>query len=198
MAGGADPRSGAPPPRRGDGASAGVFALGGAVPALDPTAWVAPGAVLVGRVRLDARASVWFGAVLRGDDEAIVVGEAANVQDGVIVHADPGRPVSVGTRASVGHQAVLHGCGIGAGSLVGIGARVLNGARVGAGTIVGAGAVVPPGMVCPEGVLVLGVPARVVRPLRDEERAAILEVADRYVARCARYREGLCPPGSAA
>ncbi len=177
------------------GGAGGIYALGSAEPRLDPSAYVAPGAVVVGSVTLAPGASVWFAAVVRADDERIEIGEGTNVQDGAVLHADPGFPVLLGPRTSVGHHAVVHGATVGSGCLIGIGARVLNGARIGSGSIVGAGAVVTEGTLVPEGVLLLGVPARVARSLGDAERAAVLATAERYVARAGRYRSqhGLRP-----
>jgi carbonic anhydrase/acetyltransferase-like protein (isoleucine patch superfamily) len=168
-----------------------VYALGATAPRIDPTAYVAPGAVVVGSAVLAAAASVWFGAIVRADDERVEIGEGTNVQDGAVLHADPGFPVVLGARTSVGHHAVVHGAFVGDACLVGIGARVLNGARIGAGSIVGAGAVVTPGCLVPDLVLVLGVPARVVRPLGEEERERVRATAERYIARAARYRAEL-------
>ncbi len=168
-----------------------AFALDGVRPEVDPEAWVAPDAVLIGRVRLCARASVWFGAVLRGDNEPIEVGEESNVQDGCVLHTDPGFPLTLGPRVTVGHLAMLHGCSVGEGSLIGIGAVVLNGARIGRGCLIGAKALVPEGREIPDHSLVLGIPGRVVRTLTREEREGLLRNAQTYVARSARYRTGL-------
>jgi len=146
-------------------------AYGDLEPRLAPTAWVAPGAVVVGDVELGADSSVWYGAVVRGDVERITIGARSNVQDGAVVHVTRDRfPTHVGDEVTVGHRAVVHGCVVGDGALVGIGAIVLDGARVGEGALIGAGAVVPPGCeVEPYGVAV-GIPARVVRHLDEEER----------------------------
>jgi carbonic anhydrase/acetyltransferase-like protein (isoleucine patch superfamily) len=145
--------------------------LDGRVPSVHETAWVAPGAVVVGAVSLGRDASVWYGAVLRGDEERIVVGEGCNVQDGCVLHADPGSPCVLEDGVSLGHRAVVHGAHVGAGALIGMGAIVLNGARVGPGALVAAGAVVLPGTDVPPGVLVAGVPAKVRREVTDDERA---------------------------
>jgi len=168
-----------------------TLALDHVRPEVDPEAWVAPDAVLIGRVRLLARASVWFRAVLRGDNEPIEVGEESNVQDGCVLHTDPGFPLTLGPRVTVGHLAMLHGCTVGEGSLIGIGAVVLNGARIGRGCLIGAKALVPEGREIPDHSLVLGIPGRVVRTLTPEERESLLENARTYVARSARYRTGL-------
>ncbi|MGZ4649429.1 MAG: gamma carbonic anhydrase family protein [Kineosporiaceae bacterium] len=149
-------------------------------PTLGEGAWVAPGAVLAGAVTLAADTSVWYGAVVRADTETITIGARTNLQDGVVVHADPGYPVTVGTGASVGHRAVLHGCTIGDDVLVGMGAVVLNAARIGSGSLIAAGSVVLEGTDVPPGSLVAGVPGRVRRELTEEERAAVRRNAQAY------------------
>ncbi|MGW4467744.1 gamma carbonic anhydrase family protein [Micromonospora sp. NPDC004704] len=152
-------------------------------PEIDPTAWVAPGSAVIGSVHLAPDASVWYGSVLRGDTEQITIGAGSNIQDGCVVHADPGFPTIVGTGVSVGHRAVLHGCVVEDGALVGMGAVVLNGARIGVGSLVAAGAVVLAGTVVPPGSLVAGVPAKVRRSLTDPERADLRRTAEQYVER---------------
>lgn len=163
-------------------------AWGGLVPSVDPSAWVADDATLVGATTIGAQASVWYTVVVRADGDAITVGPRSNVQDGCVLHTDAGLPLTIGSGVSVGHRAVLHGCTIEDDVLVGMGAVVLNGAVIGAGSLVAAGAVVLEGTVVPPGSLVAGVPAKVRRPLRDEELAGIRENADGYVARAAAYR----------
>ncbi len=170
-----------------------VFGLDGVSPEIDPEAWVAPGAVLVGRIVLAAGASVWFNAVLRGDNEPIEIGEGSNAQDGSVLHTDLGAPLVVGAGCTVGHMAILHGCRIGDGSLIGMGATVLNHAVIGARVLIGAGALVTEGKVIPEGVLVMGRPGRVVRDLTEEEIAGLARSAAGYRANAARYRSGLRP-----
>ena len=150
-----------------------IAGVGGVTPDVDATAFTAPTSVLLGRVSLAAHASVWYGAVLRGDVDAISIGPESNIQDNCTVHVDPGFPVTVGARVSVGHNAVLHGCTVEDEVLVGMGATVLNGARIGAGSLVAAQALVPQGMEVPPGSLVAGVPARVRRELTEEEREGI-------------------------
>ncbi len=145
------------------------IALGDHTPLVDEGAWVAPNASLVGDVQLAAGASVWYGAVVRGDGAPIRIGNGSNIQDNCVVHVDPGFPVSVGAGVSVGHGAVLHGCTIGDDVLVGMHATVLNGARVGAGSLIAAGALVTEGADIPEGSLVAGVPGKVRRPLTSDE-----------------------------
>jgi carbonic anhydrase/acetyltransferase-like protein (isoleucine patch superfamily) len=147
--------------------------LGEHAPKIHPEAWVAPGAVVVGQVTLGRAANVWYGCVLRGEDEEIVVGEECNIQDLSCLHADPGEPAVLEDRVSLGHKAMVHGAYVEAGSLIGIGAIVLGGARIGAGTLVAAGAVVGPGKTIPSGVLVAGVPGKVVRELTDDDRAVL-------------------------
>ena len=145
--------------------------------------YVHESAVVIGNVTLGHDASVWPTAVLRGDVDAIVIGDETNVQDGAVVHVDPGFPVRVGNRVTIGHRAVIHGCTIEDDCLIGIGAIVLNGAVIGTGSMVGAGAVVRENMIVPPGSLVLGVPAKVVRPVNDEQRDRIAHGAKAYVKR---------------
>jgi carbonic anhydrase/acetyltransferase-like protein (isoleucine patch superfamily) len=158
-----------------------IRALSGHVPAIAPDAFVHEAAEVIGRVRVAARASVWPGAVLRGDGDRIEVGEESNVQDGAVLHADPGWPCVVGSRVSIGHLACVHGCTIEDEVLVGIGAVILNGARVGRGSVVGAGSVIAEGVRVPPGSLVLGVPGRVARPATEGQRERLLRTAARYV-----------------
>ncbi|MFJ9867006.1 gamma carbonic anhydrase family protein [Streptomyces sp. NPDC101165] len=150
-----------------------IVGIGGKEPRLDADVFVAPTASVVGDVTLHTGASVWYGAVLRGDVERITVGAQANVQDNVTLHADPGFPVSVGERVSIGHNAVVHGATVEDDCLIGMGATVLNGAVIGAGSLVAAQALVPQGMVVPPGSLVAGVPAKVRRTLSEEERQGV-------------------------
>ena len=159
-----------------------VVPIDGRHPAVHDEAWVAPTAVLVGAVELGAQASVWYGTVVRADTETITIGARTNLQDGVVVHADPGVPVTVGGGVSVGHRAVLHGCTIGDDVLVGMGAVVLNGARIGAGSLIAAGTVVLEGAEIPPGSLVAGLPGKVRRELTDAEREAITRNARDYCA----------------
>ncbi|MEV6051838.1 gamma carbonic anhydrase family protein [Streptomyces sp. NPDC052107] len=150
-----------------------IVGIGDKEPQVDPEAFVAPTASVIGDVTLHAGASVWYGAVVRGDVEKITVGAQANVQDNVTLHADPGFPVSVGERVSIGHNAVVHGATVEDDCLIGMGATVLNGAVIGAGSLVAAQALVPQGMVVPPGSLVAGVPAKVRRELTEEERQGV-------------------------
>jgi carbonic anhydrase/acetyltransferase-like protein (isoleucine patch superfamily) len=174
-----------------------IHSIGGRVPDISPEAWVAPSADVIGSVRLAAGASVWFNAVLRGDNDWIEIGEGSNVQDGSVLHTDPGIPLVVGAGVTIGHKALLHACTIGAGSLVGNGAIVLDGAVIGRGCVVAAGALVPPGRVIPDGVVVMGSPAQVARGLKEEDRLRILRGAEVYRDRSTLYRTALkpFPPG---
>ena len=168
-----------------------LIELDGIVPEADrDDCWVAPTAVLIGDVRLETDASVWWGAVLRGDNEPITVGRASNVQDGCVLHTDPGFPLLIGPEVTVGHLAVLHGCTIGEGSLVGIGAAVLNGAVVGRNCLIAAKALVGEGRRIPDNSLVMGVPGKVVGEVRPEQAERIRAGTAVYVRRWQRYRAG--------
>ncbi|MBB5918199.1 carbonic anhydrase/acetyltransferase-like protein (isoleucine patch superfamily) [Nocardia transvalensis] len=147
--------------------------LGEHEPEVHESAWIAPNATVIGRVRLAAEVSIWYSAVVRGDMEDISVGAGSNIQDGCVLHADPGFPLTVGTGVSVGHNAILHGCTIGADVLVGMGATVLNGAVIGAGSLIAANALIPEGAEIPPGSLVAGVPGKVRRELGEAERDRI-------------------------
>jgi carbonic anhydrase/acetyltransferase-like protein (isoleucine patch superfamily) len=157
-------------------------------PQVPASAWVHASATVVGDVTLGEQASVWPGAVLRGDRDAIVVGAETNIQDGAVLHCDPGLPLRIGARVTVGHRAVLHGCTVEDGALIGIGAIVLNGAVVGAGSLVAAGAVVGEGMEIPSHSLVVGVPAKVLRPLSDAQRERVRGGYATYVSLKELYR----------
>ncbi len=156
-------------------------------PRIAPDAYIAPNATLIGDVTVEAGASVWFGAVLRGDDEAIVVGAGSNVQDNAVVHADEGFPTVIGAGVTVGHGAIVHGARIGDGALIGMGATLLNGAAIGAESIVGANALVGEGKAFGPRALVLGVPARAVRDLDEGAVAGLRASARHYVERAKRY-----------
>jgi carbonic anhydrase/acetyltransferase-like protein (isoleucine patch superfamily) len=170
-----------------------IYALDGVRPEFpeDGRCWIAPDACLIGKVKLGRDASVWFGAVLRGDNEPIEVGERSNIQDGAILHTDPGFPLTLGRDVTVGHRAMLHGCTVEDMVLIGIGATVLNGARIGEHSVIGAHALVPEGKVIPPRSLVVGTPGRVVRELGEEDVARLAHAARVYVERIARYRRGL-------
>lgn len=148
-----------------------LITVDGHTPEIDEAAWVAPGAVVAGRVRLGPETGVWYTAVVRADMESVTVGAGTSIQDGTVVHADPGFPATIGDNVTVGHRAVVHGCTVEDDCLIGMGAIVLNGAVIGAGSLVGAGAVVPQGAVIPPGSLVAGVPGKVRRELSEEEKA---------------------------
>lgn len=170
-----------------------IYALDDFAPQIDPTAWVAPDANLIGRVVLEAEASVWFGCTLRGDNEEIRVGRGSNVQETCVLHTDMGYPLLIGANCTIGHKAMLHGCIIGEGSLIGMGATILNGAKIGKGCLIGACALVTEGKEIPDGSLVMGSPGRVVRQLDAAARDRLLLSAAGYRANAARYRTGLRP-----
>src|SRR5882724_5998485 len=153
--------------------------------------FIADNATLIGTVILHHQSSVWYNAVIRGDSDVITIGERTNIQDGAVLHADPGIPMTLGSNVSVGHMAMLHGCTVGDGSLIGIGAIVLNHAVIGKGCLIGAGALIPEGKSYPDGVLVVGTPGKIVRELKPEEKAGLLENANIYVRRSKVYREKL-------
>jgi carbonic anhydrase/acetyltransferase-like protein (isoleucine patch superfamily) len=181
-----------------------IRALGERRPQIDESAYVADGAQVIGDVVLGAKSSVWFNAVLRGDTERITIGPGSNIQDGAILHADPGFPCTVGVGVVTGHGAILHGCEIGDHSLVGMGAVILNGAKIGSGSIVAAGALVPEGKEFPPDSLIMGVPAKVVREATAQDRAMIAAGAHHYQERARIYRTelrddaGSPAPGGAA
>jgi carbonic anhydrase/acetyltransferase-like protein (isoleucine patch superfamily) len=166
----------------------GIGTLGDDGPVIHPEAWIAPGAVVVGRVTLQRAASVWYGCVLRGDEDEIFVGEECNIQDLCCLHVDAGEPAVLEDRVSLGHRAVVHGAYVETGALIGIGAVVLGRARVGAGTLIAAGTVVPPGKSVPAGVLMAGVPGRIVRDLTDADRQSFAATPAQYVQRATRHR----------
>jgi carbonic anhydrase/acetyltransferase-like protein (isoleucine patch superfamily) len=170
-----------------------IYTLNDFAPELPPDdeCWIAPSAVLIGRVRLLKNASVWFGAVLRGDTDWLTVGENSNVQDNSVVHADPGQPTTIGANVTVGHNVILHSATIGDNSLIGMGAIVLNRARIGQHCIVGANALVAEGKEFPDGTLILGSPARVARELSEPERTMLKFSAQHYVENHRRFREQL-------
>jgi len=157
-----------------------IVPFGGSTPKIDSTAWVAPNATLIGAVTIDPHASVFYGAVLRADSDAIRIGAGSNIQDNVSMHTDPGLVLSIGSRVSVGHGAVLHGCTIEDDCLIGMGATVLNGAVVGPGSLIAAGAVVLEYTSIPANSLVTGVPAKVVRQLSEDERLGLIDNARAY------------------
>ena len=163
------------------------YAINGVEPQLGENAWAAPSADLIGDVRLGARASVWFGAVLRGDNTPLILGPETNFQDGSIGHSDADFPLAIGARVTVGHQAILHGCTIADDCLIGMGARILNGALIETECIVGAGALVTEGKRFESGSLIVGTPARMVRQITDEERQLLRASAAHYAEKAKRY-----------
>ena len=159
----------------------------------DGSFWVAPNAVVIGKVRIETDASVWFGAVLRGDNELIRIGARSNVQDGCVLHTDPGFPLDIAEDCTVGHMVMLHGCTIGRGSLIGIGSIILNGAQIGEECLIGANTLIPEGKVIPPRSMVLGSPGKIVRELSDEDVVRFGKGAGRYVANWKRYKAGFRP-----
>jgi carbonic anhydrase/acetyltransferase-like protein (isoleucine patch superfamily) len=170
-----------------------IYSLDGIAPRIDPTAWIAPEAVLVGKVVIEAGANIWFGAMIRGDNEEIRVGAGSNVQENSVLHTDMGYPLVIGANCTIGHKAMLHGCTIGEGSLIGMGATILNGAKIGKGCLIGACALVTEGKEIPDGSLVMGAPGKVVRVLDAEARDRLLLSAAGYRANARRFAKGLRP-----
>lgn len=164
-----------------------IYDLDDRRPEVHPSCFVAPNAAVIGSVILEENASIWFNVVLRGDADEIRVGRGSNIQDGAVVHADPGFPCTIGEDVTVGHLAMVHGCTIGDGSLIGINAVVLNGAKIGKGCLVGANALVTENTVVPDGAMVLGSPAKVVRQFTPEQQAAIRMSAQHYVSNGQRF-----------
>ena len=170
-----------------------IYALGDVTPVFPETGnyWVAPDAQVMGNIVLKENASVWFGAVLRGDNDPIVIGENSNVQDGAVMHTDIGCPLTLGVNVTVGHQAMLHGCTVGDNSLIGIGATVLNGAKIGRNCLIGAHALVGEGKEIPDNSMVLGMPGKVVRELGEDNEKMMLLSANIYVENWKRFKETL-------
>ena len=168
-----------------------IYELDGKAPEVADSAWVADSAQVMGHVTLAEDSSVWFGAVLRGDTETITVGKGSNIQDGSVLHADYGFPLSLGERVTVGHQVMLHGCTIGDETLIGIGATVLNGAKIGRNCLVGARALITEGKEFPDGSMIFGSPAKVVRTLTPEQVEGLRRSAEHYMENAQRYRRGL-------
>ena len=168
-----------------------IFELDGVAPRLADSVWIADGAQVMGNVELAADVSVWFGVVIRGDTDVIRIGRGSNIQDASVLHADVGKPLTIGEDVTVGHRVMLHGCTIGDGSLIGIGAIVLNGARIGKGCIVGAGSLVTEGKEFPDGSMILGSPAKAVRQLSPEQIEGLRLSAQLYVGNARRFRAGL-------
>jgi carbonic anhydrase/acetyltransferase-like protein (isoleucine patch superfamily) len=161
------------------------------VPRVAATAWVAESAQVIGNVELAEHSSVWFNVVMRGDNEVLRVGTGSNIQDGSVIHSDPGYPVMLGANVTVGHKVMLHGCTVGDGSLIGINAVVLNGARIGKNCLVGAGSLVTEGKEFPDGCLIVGAPAKVVRALTPGQIEGMRRAARHYVENAQRFKAGL-------
>src|SRR3954466_2508124 len=170
-----------------------IYELDGQAPELptDGLYWVAETAVLIGRVRMKSHASVWFGAVLRGDNEWIEIGERSQIQDNSVLHTDPGFPMVIGSNCVIGHKVMLHGCTVGDNSLIGMGAILLNGSKIGNNCLVGAGALITEGKTFPENSVIMGAPARVIRPVDDKAVKMIAGGAGVYVKRWQQYQQGL-------
>ena len=155
----------------------------------DDNFWIAPNASVIGEVNLERDASIWFNAILRADNEPITIGEGSNVQDGAIIHTDPGYACNIGKKVTVGHMAMLHGCSIGDGSLIGIGSVVLNGAKIGKNCIIGSKALVTEGMDVPDGSMVLGIPGKIKKTLTEEEQSVVPLGADHYIDNYKKYKQ---------
>lgn len=170
-----------------------LYSYGEHTPVLpdDDDFWIAPGAHVIGNVSLGNGVSIWFGSVLRGDNEPIRIGAGTNLQELTVIHTDPGFPCTLGENCTIGHKAMLHGCTVGEGTLIGMGATVLNGAKIGKGCVIGAGALVTEGKEIPDGSLVMGMPGKVIRETTDEQRAANLISAEHYQRRMRAFRQNL-------
>jgi len=168
-----------------------LYALDGISPEIDAEGWVAPTADVMGKVRLAKGGSIWFGAVLRGDNEWISIGEGSNVQDLSVLHTDMGAPLDIGANCTIGHRAILHGCTIGEQTLIGMGAVILNHAKIGARCLIGAHALIAEGKEIPDGSLVIGAPGKIARVLTEEEQGRLLLSAEGYQRNAARFRAGL-------
>ena len=169
-----------------------IYSLGDDLtPSIAGDAWVAPGAVVIGRVTLQSRSSVWFGSVIRAENDTIDIGEGTNIQENSVLHVDPGYPITLERNVTIGHKVMLHGCTVREQSLIGMGAILLNGCVIGKQSIVGAGTLIPEGKEYPDGVLILGSPGRVVRELTQEQKDGLLTPAEHYVSNAVRFRENL-------
>jgi carbonic anhydrase/acetyltransferase-like protein (isoleucine patch superfamily) len=168
-----------------------IYQLGEHAPDIDPSAYIADSATVIGKVRIEANASVWSGVTIRGDNDLITIGENSNLQEGCVLHTDPGYSLVLAQHVSIGHQAMLHGCAIGEGSLIGIQAVILNGAKIGRNCLVGAGALVTEGKEFPDNSLIFGTPAKAIRVLSEEEIAGLRRNADNYVKRGQLFKQNL-------
>jgi carbonic anhydrase/acetyltransferase-like protein (isoleucine patch superfamily) len=170
-----------------------VYSLDGVLPELPPENdyWIAPNAVVIGRVKLDRNVGIWFGAVLRGDNELIHIGEGSNIQEGCVLHTDMGAPLTVGRNCTIGHQAILHGCAIGDNTLIGMGSMILNHTKVGRNCLIGAHALIPEGKIIPDNSLVMGSPGKVVREISVEMAEGLTRSAKNYVKNWRRFAVGM-------
>jgi carbonic anhydrase/acetyltransferase-like protein (isoleucine patch superfamily) len=168
-----------------------IYQLGEHVPDIDPSAYITDSANVIGKAKVEANASIWFNVTIRGDNELITIGENSNLQEGCVLHTDPGYPLTIDRNVTVGHQAMLHGCTIGEGSLIGIQAVILNGAKIGKNCLVGAGALVTEGKEFPDNSLIIGTPAKAVRTLDEEAIARLRGTSDNYAKRAQFYKQNL-------
>ncbi len=168
-----------------------TYQLGENIPEIDPSVYIAESASVIGKVKIDAMASIWFNVTIRGDNERICIGENSNVQENCVLHTDPGYPLTIGNNVTVGHQAMLHGCNIGDGTLIGIQAVILNGAKIGKNCLVGAGALITEGKEFPDNCLIIGAPAKAMRTLNPEDIAKIAGNTRNYVERGQLFKTGL-------
>jgi carbonic anhydrase/acetyltransferase-like protein (isoleucine patch superfamily) len=168
-----------------------IYQLGEHAPTIAASAYITDTATVIGRVKIDDNSSVWFGVTVRGDNEDITIGKNCNLQEGAVLHADPGFPLTLADNVSIGHQAMVHGCSVGEGSLIGIQAVILNGAKIGKNCLVGAGALVTEGKEFPDNSLIVGAPAKVLRTLTEEDTARLKRIADGYVARSRDFKNTL-------
>ena len=168
-----------------------IYQLGEHAPDIDPSAYITDNANIIGKVKIEAKASIWFDVTIRGDNELITVGENSNVQESCVLHTDPGCPLTISKNVTIGHQAMLHGCTIGEGSLIGIQAVILNGAKIGKNCLVGAGALVTEGKTFPDNSLIVGAPAKAIRTLTEEDIARMHGNTDNYVKRGQSYKTNL-------
>ncbi len=170
-----------------------VYSIGDKSPQIAADVWIAPDASIIGDAQLQAKCSVWFGAIIRAENDRVVIGEGCNIQDGAILHVDPGFPLTLHNHVTVGHRVMLHGCTVHERSLIGIGSVLLNSCVIGKESIVGANTLIPESKEYPDGVLILGSPGKVVRELTEEERLRLQGSADTYIKNAAHYRESLVP-----
>jgi len=168
-----------------------IYQLGEHAPTIAASAYITDTATVIGRVKIGDNSSVWFGVTVRGDNEDITIGKNCNLQEGAVLHADPGFPLTLADNVSIGHQAMVHGCSVGEGSLIGIQAVILNGAKIGKNCLVGAGALLTEGKEFPDNSLIVGAPAKVLRTLTDEDTARLKRIADGYVARSRDFKNTL-------